>query len=403
MKLEPIRTTVLTAIIACIFGIAFFFIYTNNISEVANKQVNVNSETGFSEDKNAVHELLIIYDKGKYGFASIKGEVLEEAKYDIISLADYGLYYVKEGQMQGFVNAYMQPVFMTEETINTNLSEDYVIYTRDKKSGFINVKTGEKINTDYDAVYDFSEGFSAVQLNDKIGFINTSGELVIKPKYYTKGLYYFKSGLCNVRLRNSDSDNFKSYYIDKNDKIVIDSNFEYGMPFYENMAFVMENGHWYVIDIRGKTIGKNKYGPYEKSVPGRFKDGFATVIENGKYGVINSDGSYVINPEYEELADISNKKIIFKQNGKYGYMTIAGDIIIKPKYDNLSNFKNSLAVFTIDNKYGLINEKGKEIIQAENEKIEVLDNGIVKVFSEGKEYSYINEKGELIWKSNDKK
>lgn len=399
MKIKSTRMIVLIVVVASICALLIYLQGSDHTANHIDKSVDVNQETGYSSDKNAVHELLVIQNKGKFGFADLKGQQAGEIKYDVISTADYGLYYVKEGTRQGFLNARQQPIFMTEETINTNVSEDYVIYTNEKKKGFINIRTGNKIEAEYEEAYDFSEGLAAVQKEGKIGFIDTAGKLVIPCKFYNKGLNYFKSGLCGVRAQDPEIPESHIHYIDKAGNVVIDDGFQYAMPFYEELAFVMKNGEWYVIDSQGSRKSGQSFGPYENKVPGRFKNGVATVLQNGKYGVIGTEGEFVIAPEYEELLELENEKIVFKQDGKYGYMKQSGKQIIEPQFALLSNFKNSVATFTADNKVGLISDKGKTVLPAQYEKIELLDNGIIKVFTDEKHYFYADEKGNKLWES----
>ena len=59
----------------------------------------------------------------------------------------------------------------------------------------------------YDYVWDFSEGLARVELKDKCGYINVSGQEVIQLKY--DKVKPFKEGLAHVEL------NGKWGYIDK--------------------------------------------------------------------------------------------------------------------------------------------------------------------------------------------
>lgn len=74
------------------------------------------------------------------------------------------------------------------------------------------------IKGEYNHAWPFSEGLAAVEINDKIGFINTDGNIVIEPKYqspfrpqkgflgsfyqiYSTGKFYnpyFRNGVCPV-------------------------------------------------------------------------------------------------------------------------------------------------------------------------------------------------------------
>jgi len=64
------------------------------------------------------------------------------------------------------------------------------------KSGYIN-RTGQiVIGLKFDAARDFSDGMAAVLIGDEWGYINLQGEIVIKPQYHT--VESFRSGLALV-------------------------------------------------------------------------------------------------------------------------------------------------------------------------------------------------------------
>lgn len=61
--------------------------------------------------------------------------------------------------------------------------------------------------------YDYKEGFSAIKINDKYGFIDKKGNIVIAPIYNFASS--FSEGLAEVRI------NYKYGFIDTKGNIVI--------------------------------------------------------------------------------------------------------------------------------------------------------------------------------------
>lgn len=395
MKPEKIKNIIITAVIICIISVLGYALLSSSDSLHQEEEKEKNTQiTGreISGKKDEIHNYIITEKNGLYGFADTDGKTVIEPKYDVASLADYGMYYVQKGKNSGFLNGKLESIFMSEQTTATNSSEDFVIYTHNKKYGFINIKTGDIIEAEYDAVYDFSEGLAGVVENGRLGFINADGKIVIEPKYNQKGLNYFKEGKCYVR----DSEAELGYYIDKNGEKVFEGLFLYGMPFYESRAFVKEADGWHVIDENGNHIFGKALGEYSKTVPGRFSDGKATVIVDDKYGVIDSNGNFVIYPDFEELLTLTDGCIVYKKDGKYGYMKADGKIITEPVYDYLSNFKNGVAAFGFKDKQGVVKSDGKEILAAKYKNIDVLDNGLIKVTKDNNKFFYINSNGKVI-------
>ena len=189
------------------------------------------------------------------------------------------------------------------------------------------------------------------------------------------------------------------YYIDKSGNKAIFNSFGYGMPFYENRAFVKEGDSWYIIDETGNLVFDRALGEYKETVPGRFADGKATVMVDNKYGVIDADGNFVIYPDFEELLTLSGGCVVFKKDGKYGYMKADGTVIIKPIYDYLGSFRHGLSAFGFKDKQGVVKSDGTEILAAEYKRADVLDNGLVKITEDNNKFFYIDSDGNIIRQS----
>ena len=89
--------------------------------------------------------------------------------------------------------------------------------------GYLTPSGEVAIPFNYAYAQDFSEGLAAVSLPDapqKIGFINTDGEMVIKPRRYD-GVEKFSGGRCKVWRKS------KSWYIDREGKKVKEEDFSF--------------------------------------------------------------------------------------------------------------------------------------------------------------------------------
>ncbi|MFA7636926.1 MAG: WG repeat-containing protein [Monoglobales bacterium] len=398
MKQWPLRIAIFSTIIVCITAIYFTIFFLNN-NDADNKEASVVNSQNYSEDKNAQHRYIIISIDGKYTFANMEGERATDQLYDVLSVADNGMFYFKQGNVQGFLGENLQRVFVTEDIISTNASEGFVIYSANNKKGFIDITTGQKIGAAFDAVYDFSEGLAAVQIGNSTGFINTFGELVIPCQFSNNAIYRFTSGICNVMTGSKEEGNLKAFYINKSGAKLFAKDFDYCMPFSEDRAFVNENGYWYIIDTKGEKIGDMTFGPYTKTVPSIFKEGRAVVVKDGKYGIIDKDGQYVVMPKYDLMSDISDGGVVFAQDGLFGYMDTNGNIIIAPRYENLSPFRKGLAVFLKDHKYGVIDRAATVVVNPEFEEITILDNGLIKISLSSDHFRYVDKYGKTVYET----
>lgn len=182
---------------------------------------------------------------------------------------------------------------------------------------------------------------------------------------------------------------------------------------------------------------------------------YYTVYENGKFGVINSEGETVIEPTYDEIIAIPNSsKAIFvctydvddatgtyktkvindkneeiftgyekieaidnydsKQNvwyednvlkvskdGKYGMIDFSGNEMLSCEYDEITALKGVTSNFIIkkDDKLGLVNEKGQTIIKTEYKNILSLKEGYKNeyiVVNDDNKYGIISTTGSIL-------
>jgi hypothetical protein len=140
-----------------------------------------------------------------------------------------------------------------------------------------------------------------------------------------------------------------------------------------------------------------------------FRKGNAIIYQNFQQGLIDREGTVVVQPTYRELRisesgvegrssdtwkviDTSNKEItsleadelivdgdhyLLTRTGKYG--TVGDDLNIKIPitYDHLDHFRNNISVALKDNKYGLISLSNKQLIPFEYDSL-ILEENFVR-------------------------
>ena len=101
-----------------------------------------------------------------------------------------------------------------------------------------------------------------------------------------------------------------------------------------------------------------------------FRNYFAIVELNGKYGLINEVGQEIIEPKYDWVYKYEDyysnilefNGVILELNGRYGVVNEKSQIV-KLKYDYVGDFDGDFATVRSNNKWGLINKEGKEIVE----------------------------------------
>ena len=297
----------------------------------------------------------------------------------------------------------------------------------------------EKLNKEYE----YFTAFSA----DKWGVIDQDGEIVINPSYQemivipdkTKDVFICtydineEDGTYKTKALNRKNEEIFTQYdqiqvfenIDNNDNI-----------WYErNVLKVMQNGKYGLIDLNGKKLLDCEYDEIVamkgiensllikkddyvglinnsgtilidvkysdiKNLGSTYKEGYITIDENGKYGVISTTKKQILENKYDEIKQVylndnyyvvedgeeklinhsgetlldkgfddikssTKRGIIFTTKDLYGEMSTSGDILIEAKYQDLKEAKEGIYIAKKDEKYGIIDENEEEKVPFE--------------------------------------
>jgi hypothetical protein len=160
------------------------------------------------------------------------------------------------------------------------------------------------------------------------GFIDTTGNIIIEPKYLKVG--NFSGGL--AWIRNTEGKigfiNHKGEEVIKPTYLAV-KNFD---PF-SGIAFAKDQVGWKYIDTNGITLKTEAFEAKKM-----FIEGLAMVKKNGLWGFIGPDGNYVVEPKYKSLTKLQYGYARFKVKGKWGVLNKKGEIVIEPIYKDVKEF-----------------------------------------------------------------
>lgn len=185
----------------------------------------------------------------------------------------------------------------------------------------------------FDELYPFSEGMAAVRKDNKFGFINTKGELVIPCQYMCAG--DFSEGLACVF---KDENNMNISFVDYKGNVY---QTKYSSDFYYDAR---REGHIAHNDISFQNgVCKILYGIEDVSET-------QTVYINKQMKEVEKPSKEnptpIINNNYEVFS-VSNKDIYGGETELYGLKKNTGEVVIPAKYNDICMGDNGVVLASI--------------------------------------------------------
>lgn len=334
---------------------------------------------------NKEKKLLTIVKDGKYGVIDEDANEILACNYDYLRLHYYTdeLIIAKQNNKIGLFNRDGLEILPFEyDSIGYKNSVDLLEATKGEMKTYTNIDKSVFFTLDKNmSIHKKLGSLYWIKKENKYGAINGNGIQVV-PYIYENMSLKTVDGLIAVEKDN------KYGYINENGNEIIPCEYDYLYEFSEGFAMVGDSNKKYsYIDKNNNPIVPYIYSSSSKP----FKNGYATVVKDYKFGMINSSGKEVIPCTFNYMLDYSEGLICVYKDNKYGYIDINGNEIIPFKYDVATNFINGFAQVKINDKYGLIDKKGNEIIPCEydyfsfneginddiNDSIQVSKNGTI--------------------------
>jgi hypothetical protein len=237
------------------------------------------------------------------------------------------------------------------------------------KWGYINEKGNFILPPKYEMARDFQEnGLAIVQINNLTGIINSDGYFIVKPKYDTispfsegratvideKGFkvineagkeitskgYSFIGDYQEGRATAANTNEQGEYlygYLNRGGKEVIPLSYESASDFQDGKALVkIKGGSYALIDLTGKILNSYTY-PFVDD----YGEGMLAFRESndGKWGYMDETGKVVIEKKFTGTQHFVEGKAIVQTSELYGLIDTEGQFIIKPHYNTLLNLE----------------------------------------------------------------
>lgn len=210
--------------------------------------------------------------------------------------------------------------------------------------------------------YDVSM-FDTVADNEKRGFINTKGDLVITTKYDFVGPY--NGGGDGLTLVMKDE---KSGYVNKNGEVIIPIEYDELSSFNEGIAVAKTGDKVQFIDLQGPSVTKSVYNDARP-----FSNGIAAYKIGEKWGYVSKEGLPIVRPKFDEANFFTEKVAAAKFNGKWRLISREGDTVAElPGITDIGSYTRGLAVVKKGEQWGIIDEAGNFVIEPKYKELQAV-------------------------------
>lgn len=192
-----------------------------------------------------------------------------------------------------------------------------------------------------------TQGYDSVKLiNDfaAITFVDKSRELV------------FKNGT-HINL----SDNVQLKRFDEND----------------NHLLIEENGYKTILDNQGNKVLKKRLTEIKF-----FNDTLLITQYRGKYGLLNLNSNYLIEPTYDFIGE-NDDLILLLKGEKIGCFDLQNEATFRPEYDQKIQRIGSFYTASKNGKFGLMNQKKEVLLAFEYDQIQYWNDSSFLVTNDG--------------------
>lgn len=181
--------------------------------------------------------------------------------------------------------------------------------------------------------------------------------------------------------------------LEKDDKGKV-TNVQYCFYFYSDFRFKdffprhRDEGKWGIIDINGTELTK-----FEFTKVNEFIEGYSVVSISRKLGVIDTKGNHIIPCEYKNVTNPRHWGVCWAQKEtEYALLDITNKELTPYKYEFVEEFSEGRAWVKDGELYGLVDTVGRELISPRYHKVFLFYNGFSVVMT-GNKVGLINAVG----------
>lgn len=297
------------------------------------------------EERNKEYEYFALYSASKWGIINQEGETIIQPSYqEMIVVPDK-----------------TKDVFICTYNINEETGEYSTKALNSKNEEiFTNYEQIEAIeNIDKNDNIWYEENILKVKKNDKYGLIDLNGRELLPCEYdEIEALEGIENSIVIIK------DNKKGI-INSKGSIIIEPIYSevknLGDTYKEGYITIDEEGRQGLISTTKKQLLENQYEEIQQV----YLANYYLIKENGELKLVNSSGEILLEEGFDDIKSVTTKGIIFTKGDLYGEIAITGETIIEPNYQYLKQVEEGTYIAKQNDKYGIIDEEGNEKVAFE--------------------------------------
>lgn len=214
----------------------------------------------------------------------------------------------------------------------------------------------------YDGVGIPSEGRILIAQNNRYGYTNLNGQVVVPPQYLNASQYSSHRAVVSL----SETDSLQCLFIDTLGNPLFADTFRNATPFANGYAAICQQGRWGIIDTLGRRLLPLHYThitvPDQRTFFAGDEKGMALFHLPHTNTFIHSHIHALTPFLYQPVTTLSEGRIGVTRGGKQGFLDTLGNEIIPCIYDEIGLFRQGRALVRIDTLYGIIDTGGHIVL-----------------------------------------
>jgi hypothetical protein len=228
--------------------------------------------------------------------------------------------------------------------------------------GFVDEEGREIVKPHYRIVDDYKFGFAQIDVDDKSGVIDRDGKMVIEPKYgFIEAIGPDRFAVSERRQLGGmkGGEDFSGTRVGRTS------------PGGVNVVglFLGQGLATDVVDMSGHRIE----APSSSWIPTFDKDDSSVRwLQRAKlWGLVRADGSWLIEPKFQQAEPLSDGLARVTLNGKVGFIDRTGNLVVEPTFDKALSFTPGVGRTSVerDGVVGVIDKAGAWVFQTSYQQV----------------------------------